>query len=64
MASGNLGGSLIIFFFLPNKSLKNKIFPPSSRGELSENIAVMCRKVVNRDHAKHQAKLACASVVI
>ena len=51
-------------FFLPNKSLRNKIFLPSSRGELSENIAVMCRKVVNREHAKHQAKLACASVVI
>ena len=51
-------------FFLPNKSLKNKIFLPSSRGELSENIAVMCRKVVNREHAKHQAKLACASEVI
>ena len=51
-------------FFLPNKSLKNKIFLPSSRGELSENIAVMCRKVVNREHTKHQAKLACASVVI
>ena len=50
--------------FLPNKSLRNKIFLPSSRGELSENIAVMCRKVVNREYAKHQAKLACASVVI